>query len=62
MLSRIGRIIECIGFILVAVSFIWLVGVAGMDEYTAVSVIIGKAVIGLLGMGLGVALMNRKGR
>lgn len=72
MLSRIGRVIfdhsEGIGLAFMAVSFFWLMGVAGADDFDTmrhvfnpVLPLIIKSVFGLLGMGLGVVLVNMKG-
>lgn len=72
MLSRIGRVIfdhsEGIGLAFLGVSFFWLMGVAGADDYntmqhifTPVLPLVIKSMIGLAGMGLGVLLVNMKG-
>lgn len=72
MFSRIGKVIfdhsEGIGLAFTAVSFFWLMGVAGADDFSAMHHIftpllplIVKSVFGLVGMGLGVALVNMKG-
>lgn len=72
MLSRIGRVIanhrEGIGMFLVGIGFFWMMGVAGTDDYntmrnifTPVLPLIIKSAFGLLGMGLGVMLVNMKG-
>lgn len=72
MLSRIGRVIfdhsEGIGLAFMGISFFWLMCVAGADDYntmqhifTPVLPLIIKSAFGLLGMGLGVMLVNMKG-
>ncbi|WP_407385757.1 hypothetical protein [Ruminococcus sp.] len=72
MLSRIGRVIfdhsERIGLAFMAVSFFWLMGVAGADDFDTmrhvfnpVLPLIIKSAFGLLGMFLGVVLVNMKG-
>lgn len=72
MLSRIGRVIanhrEGIGMFLVGIGFFWMMGVAGTDDYntmrhifTPVLPLIIKSAFGLLGIGLGVMLVNMKG-
>ena len=72
MFSRIGRVIfdhsEGIGLAFLGVSFFWLMGVAGADDFntmqhifTPVIPLIIKSALGLLGMGLGVVLVNMKG-
>ena len=72
MLSRIGRVIfdhsEGIGLSFLGVSFFWLMGVAGADDYNTMQHIftpflplVIKSMIGLAGMGLGVLLVNMKG-
>ena len=72
MLSRIGRVItnhrQGVGMAFVGISFFWLMGVAGADDFntmqhifTPVIPLIIKSAFGLLGMGLGVMLVNMKG-
>ena len=72
MLSRIGRVIanhrEGIGMFLVGIGFFWMMGVAGADDFntmqhifTPVIPLIIKSAFGLLGMGLGVMLVNMNG-
>lgn len=72
MLSRIGRVIANhrygIGMFLVGIGLFWTMGVAGTDDYntmrhifTPVLPLIIKSAFGLLGMGLGVMLVNMKG-
>ena len=72
MLSRIGRVIdrnrERIGMILFIIGVFWMMGVAGADDFntmqhifTPVIPLIIKSAFGLLGMGLGVMLVNMKG-
>lgn len=72
MLSRIGRVIENhregVGLAFLGVSFFWLLGVAGADDFntmqhifTPLLPLVIKTIIGLLGMGIGVALVNMKG-
>lgn len=72
MLSRIGRVIfdhnEGIGLAFLGISFFWLLGVAGADDFntarhifTPLLPLVIKSMIGLLGMGIGVVLVNMKG-
>ena len=72
MLSRIERVIfdhsEGIGLAFMAVSFFWLMGIAGADDFNTMQHIftpffplVIKSAFGLLGMGLGVVLVNLKG-
>lgn len=72
MFSRIGRMIfnhsEGIGLAFMGISFFWLMGIAGADDFntmqhifTPVIPLIIKSAFGLLGMGLGVVLVNMKG-
>ena len=72
MLSRIGRVItnhrQGVGMAFVGISFFWLMGVAGADDFntmqhifTPVIPLIIKSAFGLLGMGLGVMPVNMKG-
>lgn len=72
MLSRIRRVIcdhsEGIGLAFTGISFLWMIGVAGADDFntmqhifTPVLPLIIKSAFGLLGMGLGVMLVNMKG-
>ena len=72
MLNRIGRVIdrnrERIGMILFIIGVFWMMGVAGADDFntmqhifTPVIPLIIKSAFGLLGMGLGVMLVNMKG-
>lgn len=69
MLSRIGRVItdhrEGVGMAFVGVSFFWLMGIAGTDDfYTAQHIftplfpLVIKAAFGLLGLGIGVMILN----
>ena len=69
MLSRIGRVIrnhrEDVGLALVGISFFWLLGVAGTDDfYTAQHIfqpilpLVIKSAFGLLGLGIGVRILN----
>lgn len=69
MLSRIGRVIsnhrQGVGMAFVGVSFFWLLGVAGTDDFYTMQHIyqpflplVIKSVIGLLGMGIGVMILN----
>ena len=69
MLSRIGRVIsnhrEGVGMAFVGISFFWLLGVAGADDFDTMQHIFNpllplviKSIIGLLGMGIGVAILN----
>lgn len=69
MLSRIGRVIsnhrQGVGMAFVGISFFWLMGVAGADDFntmqhifTPVLPLVIKSVIGLLGLGIGVMILN----
>ena len=69
MLSRIGRVIrnhrQGVGLAFLGVSFFWLMGVAGADDFNTMQHIyqpflplLIKSIIGLLGMGIGVAILN----
>lgn len=69
MLSRIGRVIsnhrQGVGMAFIGISFFWLMGVAGADDFntmqhifTPVLPLVIKSVIGLLGLGIGVMILN----
>ena len=69
MLSRIGRVIdnnrERIGLALIGIGIIWMLGVAGADDYNTMQHVFNsvvplliKAVLGLVVMGTGVRILN----
>lgn len=69
MLSRIGRVIdnnrERIGLILIGIGIIWMLGVAGADDYNTMQHVFNsvvplliKAVLGLVVMGTGARILN----
>ena len=69
MLSRIGRVIrnhrEGVGMAFVGISFFWLMGVAGADDFntmqhifTPLPPLVIKSVLGLLGLCIGVRILN----
>ena len=70
MLSRLRKVINKrrIGLILFGVSFFYLMGVAGTDDYntalhiyTPLYMLVIKTLIGILFMGIGVKLVNYGG-
>ena len=65
MFSRYGRVINGFGVVLMAASFIWILGVAGADDLDTMQQIASpivplviKTALGLLGMGLGLLLAS----
>ena len=69
MLSRIGRVIsnhrQGVGMAFVGISFFWLMGVAGADDFNTmqhvfnpVLPLVVKSLIGLLIAGTGVKILN----
>lgn len=67
MFSRYGRLVNGFGVVLMAASFIWILGVAGADDLDTMQQIaspilplIVKAGFGVIGMGLGLLLAGIK--
>lgn len=65
MFSRYGRLVNGFGALLMAASFIWVLGVAGADDLDTMQQIaspilplIVKAGFGVIGMGLGLLLAS----
>ena len=65
MFSRVKNIGYIAGIVLIGISFVWLIGVVGADDFnTDVMVfnpfipVVAKAVIGLVGLGIGALLVN----
>lgn len=72
MLSRIGSVIsnhrEGIGLILIGIGILWLMGVAGTDDYytarcvaTPLLPLVIKSVVGLIAMAAGVEILSGGG-
>lgn len=67
MFSRYGRLVNGFGVVLMAASFIWILGVAGADDLDTMQQIaspilplIVKTALGVIGMGLGLLLASIK--
>lgn len=65
MFSRYGRVINRFGAVLMAASFIWILGVAGADDLNTLQQaaspilpLIVKTALGLIGMGIGLLLAS----
>ena len=65
MFSRVKNIGYIVGIVLVGMSFIWLAGVLGADDFNTDAMVFTpfipvalKAFIGLVGLGIGALLIN----